>query len=171
MAVKPMDPEKKDKMMQAIVDRIVSPYPTDRPWRLVLGRKYRRAEATVAELVRTARKELAVGGTATLAGRSAVADSGRLDLAESLQQTAEELAKQVGDRVRSGTESTEGNIVQSLTALGIAIDKLTLLRKSEDTEVWQRVLRADGVAALDDMIVQVRRKIASLQGASIGHES
>jgi len=66
---------------------------------------------------------------------------------------------------------TGGNVGATLpqltVGLGVLIDKLAALRQSSDSQVWERVLRADQPEELDRMIEELRKELIKLDRAGI----
>jgi len=154
---------------QEVRDRISKGLDTGPKWREKIAKKYKCVPLTVEKHSRAVRLQEYKKPLDTISDRSSSKSGKRLDLVETIQDSAEKIAAQIAYRLKNSKKKEgEGSLAGLLTALGLAVDKLTLLRKSEDSEIWRKVLRADDVKTLDQMIYTVRERIAALQGAAIG---
>ena len=98
----------------------------------------------------------------------------RRDLLDVLDEVAENFAGVALDQSRRlkaqllDGQTLDASMVQVLTALGITLDKLSALRKEEQTVLYQRVLRADNEEALDQAIAEIEARYQRLQSSPMG---
>jgi hypothetical protein len=101
----------------------------------------------------------------------------RRDLLDVLDEVAENFAGVALDQSRRlraqllEGQTLDASMVQVLTALGITLDKLSALRKEEQTALYQRVLRADNEEALDQVIAEIEQRYARLLASPMGAQA
>ncbi len=95
----------------------------------------------------------------------------RRDLVSVMEESADNFAatvltvsRRMAEAARTGQE-LDVSVVQLATAAGITLDKLTLMKREEQSQVFQRVLKEDAPEVLDAMIEQLDAEIARMESS------